>query len=507
MRNIMRVIAAALVVTFGVTAGLAACAPTSDFKNAPTDASISADLKPFYEQSVAWRGCGDKKYCAEIKVPLDWANPARDSIKIAVIYAEATGGSPIGSLLMNPGGPGASGFDYVNDSIESIGSPELRAKYNIVGFDPRGVGRSQGIKCFDTADMDDLLYGDSGLPLGSKADIAETRAKIATFADACKKNSGEVLGFVDTVSAARDMDIIRTVFGEEKLNYLGFSYGTFLGTTYAALYPEKVGRMVLDGAIDPNVGDEQQSINQLVGFDQALRAYVSNCLGSADCPFSGSVEQSMLGIAKFLRSLEGNPLATTGDRELTVWAAVTGIIMPLYSQDYWSYLTQAFTEAFAGDGTTLLQLADFYNDRIDGKYASNMTEANIAVSCLDSRSDASPQAMAKQNERVLATSVALGRYWQFGGLTCEQWPYPVAKPPASYAAKGSPTILVIGTTGDPATPYSQAKSLVSEVLDNAFLLTYNGEGHTAYGRSNACVDGTVDDFLLMGRLPKADPNC
>ena len=507
MKHVIRFVAAALILVLGVGAGLSACSPTSDFKNAQTDANLAAELKPFYEQSVSWRGCGDKKHCAEVEVPLDWKNPARDSIKIAVIYAEATGGSPIGSLLMNPGGPGASGFDYVNESIESIGSAELRAKYNIVGFDPRGVGRSQGIKCFETADMDDLLYGDSGLPLGSGADIADTRAKLSTYAEACQKNSGDLLGFVDTVSAARDMDIIRTVFGEDKLNYLGFSYGTFLGTTYAALYPTKVGRMVLDGAIDPQVTDEQQSINQLIGFDQALRAYLSNCLASEDCPFTGSVEQSMTAISKFLRALEGSPLNTTSERELTVWAAVTGIIMPLYSQDYWTYLSQAFTEAFAGDGTTLLQLADFYNDRIDGEYASNMTEANIAVSCLDSRSDARPAAMAKQNKRVLATSPVFGRYWQFGALTCEQWPFPVADPPASYAAEGSPKILVIGTTGDPATPYAQAQSLASKVLSNAFLLTFNGEGHTAYGRSNSCVDGTVDDFLLQGKLPQADPNC
>jgi hypothetical protein len=193
---------------------------------------------------------------------------------------------------------------------------------------------------------------------------------------------------------------------------------------------------------------------------------------------------------------------------LNAETAVTGLIMTLYSNDYWQYLDQAFEGALKGDGTIFIRLADFYNDRKDdGTYSSNTFEANFAISCLDSRADSSAAAMAKQNSKVLAVSPFLGRYWQFGAIGCEAWPYPIAKRPASYSAKGSAPIVVVGTTGDPATPYWQSQNLANKILANGHLVTYNGEGHTAYGRSNSCVVKAIDAYLISGIVPTKDPNC
>jgi pimeloyl-ACP methyl ester carboxylesterase len=323
-----------------------------------------------------------------------------------------------------------------------------------------------------------------------------------------RKNSGKIFGFVDTVSAAKDMDVIRSALGAKKLNYLGFSYGTFLGTTYASLFPKLVGRMVLDGAMDPSVSDEQQSLNQLKAFNQALRNYLADCLSKSSCQFSGSVDTALAKISALFKSLETKPIKTEDSRRLNADSAVTGLIMTLYSNDYWQYLDQAFEGAFKGDGTVFMRLADFYNDRNpDGSYASNTFEANIAVSCLDSRADSSPAAMAAQNAKVLSASPFLGRYWLNGAVSCENWPYPIAKKPATYSAKGSGPILVVGTTGDPATPYWQSQNLAKKILANGHLITFNGEGHTAYGRSNSCVLSAVDAYLIKGIVPKTDPNC
>ena len=331
---------------------------------------------------------------------------------------------------------------------------------------------------------------------------------MSEFANACLKNTGPAMAYLDTVSAARDMDVLRAVMGEKDFNYLGFSYGSLLGQTYAALFPKTVNRMVIDGVIDPSVTDSEQSVIQLKGFDLALRNYLAECLSSADCPFRGTVSQALTKIKNFLRALETAPLPTKDGRTLNAWSANTGLIMPLYSEDYWPQLSQAFAEGFEGDGTTFIDLADTYNDRdASGKYLTNLMEANIAISCLDARQPSDASSMAKQNARMLAASPTLGRYWQFGALTCESWPFPVAKHALDYSAKGSRPILVVGTTGDPATPYTQAVAVADHILSNGHLVTYNGEGHTAYGRSNDCVANSVDNYFIKGLVPAADPNC
>ena len=487
------------------------CATVSPTSSAQSE-DVSAALKPFYSQTLTWKNCADSAAkCATIKVPLDWAKPASGSINLALNYLPSTGNADLGWIVENPGGPGGSGIDFVAGGGEQVGSANLRKHYNVLGFDPRGVGRSAPIKCLSAKATDEFLYGTTPGAPGSAAEMAAQRKQMRTYIAACVKNSGKIFGHVGTVEAARDMDVIRAVLGQTKLNYLGFSYGTFLGTTYAALYPERVGRFVLDGAMDPSVSDEDQSANQLKAFDQALRNYLKNCLEvtTSSCPFTGTVDGAMTTITAFFKKLESTPIRTTlAGRKLTISGGITGLIMTLYSNDYWQYTSTAFKNAFAGDGTMFLRLADFYNDRNDdGTYASNMLEANMAVSCLDGRSKATPAAMKAQNARLNALSPFFGRYWQNGALGCEQWPYPIASHPASYAAKGSGPIVVVGTTGDPATPYWQAQNLANKILADGHLITFNGEGHTAYGRSNECVVNAVDNFLIKGVVPAADPNC
>ena len=464
-----------------------------------------ADL---FNQKPNWSLCeGGVFQCATVKAPVDWNKPDGKTFDLALIRKVTN--KAIGSLVLNPGGPGGSGYDFLANNWADIGTAELRSAYTFVSFDPRGVSRSSKVTCLNSKDTDHLLYDSNDAKWGSAKDLKIQRQELKKFVDACSKNTGELLGNVDTVSAAKDLEIIRTALGESKLNYLGFSYGTFLGTTYASLFPEKVGRFVLDGAIDPRVPDEQQSINQLAGFNLALDNYLKDCVdNNTDCPFQGSYYSAKAEVRQFLLDMEDKNLPTSMKRKLTISSATTGLIMALYSDTYWQYLSQAFTEAKSGDGTTFLRLADFYNDRQDdGSYKGNSLEANIAVNCLDSRSSSKPEDMAKQNAKLLAASPILGRYWQNGAITCEQWPYPVATRPESYAAKGAPTILVVGTTGDPATPYEQSVALAHEVLKDGFLITFKGEGHTAYGRSNDCVSSAVDGFLISGKIPSKEPVC
>ena len=494
-----------LISVFAVAAislSITACAPAPKPLPSPTNG-----LPSVYSQALETYQCGEYR-CGTIDAPIDWNQPEGETFEFFFKYKPVPGVDKF--LFINPGGPGASGADYVTDNLEGVGTAKLRASFNIVGFDPRGTKGSSPIKCLESKAMDDFLYKDSGFPAGSPADLAFARASITTFTEACKKNTGSILAHVDTQSAAKDLDLLRAVFGQKKLDYLGYSYGTYLGATYAALFPKNVGLFVLDGAIDPTVSEEVGSLNQLKGFDLALRNYMLDCLANqSDCPFTGSVDQGLSQISQFLTKVSNKPLPSDDGRRVGQAAALTGMYMTLYSDEYWTYLNDAFNQAFeSNDGSDFLWLADFYNDRQeDGSYSSNIFEAFVSIGCLDSRADSSPAAQAQQNNKMLAASPTLGRFWQFGAEMCANWPHPVAEPIESFAAEDSPTILVIGTTGDPATPYQEAVSLAHNVLANGFLLTFKGEGHTAYGRSNDCIANVVDDFFLTGALPESEPTC
>ena len=492
---------------------LSGCVAVSDSSTpepiSPVATGAPAGFEKYYEQVVEFVDCGEGLFCADVQMPMNWDDPASEPIEIATSYRQADKKEPQGFVLFNPGGPGASGYDWVLESSDFLGTKKLRENFNILGFDPRGVGRSSAVSCLTDSETDEFLYDVSGFELGSDEDLAVSRAAIKDFGAKCLEETGELLAHVDTVSAAKDMDVLRAVLGQEKLHYLGYSYGSLLGTTYATMFPDRVGQFVLDGAIDPTVSDEQQTLFQIEAFEKALMAFLEACEQYTDCPFTGFVEGDLETIGKFFLELESKPLPTQSGRELTIWAAVTGLIMPLYSESYWPYLATAFDMALnKGQGDVFMLLADQYNDRgEDGTYSTNVLAANYAISCLDSRSSSNIFSMRRQNSALLEAAPTLGRYWQFGALRCESWPFEVKQSPVSYKATGAPTILVVGTTGDPATPYAQAQSLAGEILDDAFLLTYDGEGHTIYGQQVDCVDNVVDAFFISGKLPAADPYC
>lgn len=474
----------------------------------PLDVStIAADLQPYYGQEVDWSSCDNGFQCSKVMVPLDWSNRYGQTIELALIRHQATGTSE-GSLLVNPGGPGASGVDFVRDSLDSAVSSDLQQHYDIVGFDPRGVGQSSSVSCYDAAGMDSYLYDITPGTRGSASWIQAATTASQSFADACKKHTGSLLEFVDTQSAARDLDVLRSLLGDTKLNYLGYSYGTYLGATYAELYPQNVGRMVLDGALDPAASNADVNIAQAKGFESALRAYLANCLAGSGCPFAGqTVDQAMASIRALLDKVEAHPMTASDGRKLGANTLLTAIIYPLYSSSNWKYLSTMLTSVQHGSADQAFQFADGYNGRkSDGSYTDNSTEAFTAINCLDYSYDASTGAMAAQRAALEAAAPTIGTYFAYGDIGCAVWPYKSTVTRGPIAADGSSTIVVVGTTNDPATPYQWAVNLSKE-LSNATLVTYKGEGHTAYNKSNSCVNNAVDAYFISGIVPTAGLTC
>lgn len=465
-------------------------------------------LDAFYGQTLAWEGCGGGYECATMQAPLDWDDPTAGAIDLAVERHPASGPADqrIGSLLTNPGGPGASGIDFLGSAVDYVLGDDVLAAYDVIGFDPRGVGASTPVDCGDDATVDAFLTTD--YPMESQADVEAARERTRAFGEACLQNTGPVLGEVDTVSAARDMDLMRAVLGDERLYYLGFSYGTFLGATYADLYPENVGRLVLDGALDPSMSNDDLVLGQAIGFENALRAYVEDCQQDASCPLGGTLEDGLAQVADVVAKAEASPLPTSGGAEVNGTLAWYGVVVTLYDDGSWPYLTMALDEAMnAGTGDTLMELANFYLDRTpDGTYTANSNIAFQAINCLDYpmvvRDYDEMVAFADQVEAVAPT---FGREFAMA-IGCETWPFPATGERRPIAAEGADPILVVGTTGDPATPYEWAVALADQ-LASAELLTWEGEGHTAYGRGGACVSDVVEAYLLEGELPAGGASC
>jgi pimeloyl-ACP methyl ester carboxylesterase len=480
---------------------------TAPSTSTPTGEKVGSGLDPFYSQTLNWTDCGSGLQCTTAKAPLDWANPAAGGIDLALVRHPATGPDRLGSLLVNPGGPGASGYNFVKDSLDYATDAKLQAGYDIVGFDPRGVGRSSAVACYEPAQMDEYLYGITQASRGTDAWIAELEKAAADFGAACQKNTGALLGHVDTESAARDLDLLRATLGDTQLNYLGYSYGTFLGATYAELYPDKVGRLVLDGAVDPSTSNFDVTRVQAQGFESALRAYLADCLAGSKCPFTGSVDDAMGTIRALLDSVDASPIAAEDGRQLGSSSLLTAIIYPLYQAAAWPLLSDMFDSVMHGQAEYAFRLADAYNGRNeDGSYAHNSTEAFSAINCVDYSYNADPASMRKQASEIEKAAPVIGKYMTFGDIGCAHWPYQFTGERGEIHAPGADPILVVGTTNDPATPFVWAQSLAKQ-LDSGHLVTYKGEGHTAYNKSNSCVNNAVDDYLLKGTVPASDPNC
>ena len=496
-RRVLRAATALVAASLLLSGCLYAAIPEQSTSSAPAIDDPS-DLDAYYAQELSWSNCGEYE-CTMVAAPLDWDDPSAGTIGLSVIRAAATGPNRIGSLLTNPGGPGASGVALIRDSLDFAVGAALTDAYDVIGFDPRGVGESTSVKCFDTAEMDAYLYEIPASPRGSAEWEDELTDRNSAFADACDANSDGILPFINTINAARDMDLLRGVLGDEQLHYLGYSYGTFLGATYAELYPENVGRLVLDGAIDPSISGLDVGTEQAIGFEKALRAYMANCLTTQDCPFRGTVDQAMADLGALLASVDRTPLPANDGRQLGADSLVTGIIAALYSEDNWPYLTRALSEALQGDPTTAFLLADFYNGREDGVYTDNSAEAFRAYNCMDYPVDDLQADQDASDARIAAEAPTIAPYWA-GPDPCDVWPYAPTGARGPIAAAGAAPILVVGTTGDPATPYAWSVAL-AEQLESGTLVTNVGEGHTGYNKGNACVDDAVEAYLLDGTVP------
>ncbi|MGH3690003.1 MAG: alpha/beta hydrolase [Microbacterium sp.] len=472
--------------------------------SAPDTEGVAEDLLPFYSQELEWTQCGVGFDCTDVTAPLDWEDPGKGDITLSVVRHRAEG-TPVGSLLTNPGGPGASGVDLILNSLDFAVGADLIENFDVIGFDPRGVGASTAVTCYDAPEMDDYLYGIPAAARGTAEWEAELLDSHKAFAEACDANSDGILPYITTINAARDMDLIRAVLGDKQLNYLGYSYGTFLGATYAKLYPEKAGRLVLDGAIDPAVPGLEVGATQALGFESALRAYMQNCLDSGECPFNGTVDEAMSDLGALLASVDSRPLKSGDGRMLGADSLMTAIISALYSQDSWGYLTQALDEALQGDPTSAFFLADFYNGRENGAYADNSAEAFRAYNCMDYPVENDPAAEAATNAKIAAGAPTIAPYWT-GPDSCSVWPYPPTGTRGEIKAEGAGPILVIGTTNDPATPYEWSESLAKQ-LEEGVLITRVGEGHTGYNKGNACVDDAVEAFLLDDVVPEDGLRC
>ena len=514
-RRLIAVAATAIVAALALSAcGILWDPKTADgSSSAPSQSpnldDVPAGFEDFYGQSLAWDRCegadAGEYDCTTVTAPLDWTDPDAGEIELAVIRRAADEGAR-GSLLTNPGGPGASGYDLVADSALFAVGEELAAAYDVIGFDPRGVGRSTAVTCLDAKAMDAYLFDIPADPRGSAGWEAELTERNDEFVQACIDGSDGILPYITTDSAARDLDLLRAVLGDAQLNYLGYSYGTFLGATYAKLFPDKVGRLVLDGAIDPSIPGLDVGTTQAVGFESALRAYMADCLDGDDCPFSGSLDEAMADLGTLLASVDRTPLTASDGRELGADSLMTGIIAALYAQESWSYLTMALEDALSGDPDTAFLLADFYYGRAaDGTYEDNSTEAFRAYNCMDYPLDTDEADQAAAEAIVAEKAPTIAPYWQ-GVDVCAVWPAEPTGVREPITADGAAPIVVVGTTNDPATPYSWSESLAAQ-LSSGVLVTRVGEGHTGFNKGNACVDDAVTAYLIDGTVPEDGLRC
>ncbi|MFJ5970261.1 alpha/beta hydrolase [Streptomyces sp. NPDC093060] len=513
MANPFRLRAAALTTSAVVLAALlAGCSESAKDGDLPTQ---KLDWKDCPVPSEAEGGgtspsplpSGAKWQCATMKAPRDWSDPKGDTIDIALIRAKATGDPSrrIGSLVFNFGGPGGSGVT----TLPAFGADyaALNTRYDLVSFDPRGVGRSAPVKCESDAQLDDFFQQDA--TPDDSAERAQLLDRTKQFNSACEKNSKKILPHVRTTDAARDMDLMRQVLGDDKLHYFGISYGTELGGVYAHLFPKNVGRAVFDAVVDPTLNPEQSALGQAKGFQLALDNFAEDCTSkTTECPIGDTPQEVKDRIAKLLADLEKKPIPGIFPRQLTQTAATNGIAQSLYSKDFWEYLTEGLEQAYEGDGKILMLLSDSMNGRSENGEYSNITAANIAINCSDEKPRYAADQVQQKVPEFRAASPVFGDYLAWGMVSCTDWAVPGAADHPDVSAPGSAPILVVGNTGDPATPYAGAKKMVDALGKGvAVELTYKGQGHGAYDSKNKCVQSAVNDYLLDGKVPKAGTVC
>ena len=476
---------------------VSACTRGSTSASSPTPTPTPALPTP---SAIAWIDCGKGFQCGSLTVPLDYANPTNDTINIALVRKPATIPSQrIGSVLINPGGPGASGIDYVKGAAGSF--KNLNKRFDLIGFDPRGVGLSAPVRCLTGPQEDAFNALDPVLD-----DPQEKQAGIQAdqdFVAGCEQMSARILPFVDTQSAARDMDQIRAAVGDQKLTYLGFSYGTFLGETYAHLFPTHVRALSLDGVIDPNVSSNDLLLAQVVSFEKNLQAFFANCKSHPTCQLARLGDPNTRVMA-LMRTLDANPMRV-GSRTLTRALAVIGVLVTLYNPSDWPYLDLGVTNALRGDGRLLLALSDSYLGRQPNGTFTNEFDASTAIDCLDRPVPMDVAAYDQLGPAFANASPLFGPATQYGFLTCAYWPVKPTGHVGPLTVEGAPPILLVGGTNDPATPYAWAQA-VSQQIAGSVLLTRQGNGHVSYDKSS-CAQQAEDDYLINLTLPDPGTIC
>jgi len=468
-------------------------------------------IQDFNNQVLKWSSCEEDFECAKLLVPIDYTDFKTGTFKISVVkYLAQDKRKRIGSLVLNPGGPGGSGVDYAL-SAPFLFDPEILDSYDIVGFDPRGVGESAPIRCLNDEQTDENYASDS------KPDNAEELAlqiqSSKDFADACKEKVKN-LSHYSSAETARDMDILRAALGDKKLNYVGKSYGTYLGTLYAQFFPERVGRMILDGAIDPNVPVLEQDIAQAVGFEKALSSFLQNCATLADCPLPKDETEARAELKTIIEkaAVDPLPMKNSNKRVATESLIVLGMASALYEDSFgWKQLRKAIAQAKEGVGELFIGLADMYADRgPDGKYISNQLDSGIVIDCLDWHDLRSEEEMQADAALFAERAPLLGPYLAYSGMTCKYLPLPkkdaLTRETNMIKSIDTTPIIIVGTLRDPATPYQWSVGL-HKVFKNSVLVSLDADGHTGEGRGSKCVDHATNKYLLTGITPQENISC
>jgi pimeloyl-ACP methyl ester carboxylesterase len=507
----------------------AASAPAAPVPPAPAPAGPAPDapgprtLAQYYSQRLAWRSCDKYFECAQLLVPFDYARPAwrRFSLPVVKLPAAEPAGR-IGALVINPGGPGGSGIAYALSARSGEFTSGILGRLDIVGFDPRGVGGSApAVRCMTGRQLDKYFATDDA-PVDA-AQLATVARESKLYAAQCARNAADLLPYVGTVDAAKDMDVLRAALGESALTYLGKSYGTYLGASYAQQFPSRVRAMVLDGAVDPSLTGLQLDVAQAKGFESAFGQFAAWCVTQAGCPFgqlpAGSAVRAVPGavskVAGLLARANQRPLGNLLDngQPANGTMLLTGIAAALYVRQDWPVLKRSLSDAFSGDGTVLVELADFLMERNPNGTYSNLSDVGMSVNCLDR---AWPRSLGPWRAAAAAAAKAaplFGAPIVWGSLPCAYWPSAATArallhghAAGASGAAGAPPILVLGDLHDPATPYQWAVAL-SRQLSSGVLVGWNGEGHTSYMQGSSCVDNTVDAYLLSLRTPRSGTVC
>ena len=489
----------------------------------PVSFGAPAGLGRFYDQRLSWGACAafattpedQKAYanpglqCAHLEVPLDYAHPDGQTIKLGLLRRPASDPARrIGSLVINPGGPGGSGMSTAASLVSQVTNTELGRRFDLVGFDPRGVDSSQPqVRCLTPAQRDAERLMDLDVDT-SPAGVARTEAQERADDTECASRTGtDMLAHIGTREVSRDLDIIRSALGDTKLTYLGYSYGTYIGTRYAEDFPGNVRAMILDGAVDPAQDPVTALIDQGRGFQQAFNAFSSWCAARAECALGRDGNQAGNAFHALVLPLITRPAPVSDGRKLSYTDATTGTTQALYLPELWAPLNSGLQQLAQGHGDILMRLADLYYGRQpDGTYSSEMDDFQ-AVSCVDNPPITDPNVARDTDARYRAAAPFLdtGRPPSSALDNCAYWPVPPTGGPHQPHTPGLPTVLVISTTHDPATPYQAGVNLARDL--NGRLLTFEGTQHTAFLQGSSCVDHAGTSYLITLQPPPAGTRC